>query len=483
MMTLIAPATAPPQATGTHAPTTGAQVPLVGAPSDGVGAIEFGALLTQLAAQEAVPPSATPRAGMSPVSGSTSAAAEGGGPDNSAGVELAEALGPSAGQVPPMAPPAAILHDTPAHARQGPVDRAVRQNATPYLTGRPGDLAPAAPTDPAAVGGAEQAQGEEAAASGQSDPVRSTPRLPVPSEEVAVAIAQNVAAAGPGESAPARRPAESVPARRPGGQALGDGPLHAPGRSAGMGGSDLPVPVEPGAAQDDRGSLDVIGADEANLATRDEVPSGHSQPVGIAHGAPAAAESTEGRHDPRGQAGSEPVATVGPDRPPAISVHPQADGGSQVEASSPNTPASASTSATAASWPVTRQLAVAITRDMSGDTDRLTVALRPQELGMVEISVETSIEGLTRASVIAERQDTLELLRRDTAELERALRGAGIDVASGGLSFSMRDQGGSREQQRSSTALLHPPTTAASGGSLAALATAAAGSRLLDLSV
>jgi chemotaxis protein MotD len=45
---------------------------------------------------------------------------------------------------------------------------------------------------------------------------------------------------------------------------------------------------------------------------------------------------------------------------------------------------------------------------------------------------------------VVERAETLDLLRRDAATLERALQGAGLRADDSGLQFSLRDQSGQR---------------------------------------
>ena len=48
--------------------------------------------------------------------------------------------------------------------------------------------------------------------------------------------------------------------------------------------------------------------------------------------------------------------------------------------------------------------------------------------------------------LIADRSDTLDLLRRDAAGLERALQDAGLKTADNSLQFSLRDQTMGRDQ-------------------------------------
>lgn len=68
---------------------------------------------------------------------------------------------------------------------------------------------------------------------------------------------------------------------------------------------------------------------------------------------------------------------------------------------------------------------------------RLSVSITPDELGQVSITVERAADGTTAVHVSAERAATLDLLRRDQADLARALDGAGASSGSHSLSFSL----------------------------------------------
>ena len=51
--------------------------------------------------------------------------------------------------------------------------------------------------------------------------------------------------------------------------------------------------------------------------------------------------------------------------------------------------------------------------------------------------------------MIADRSDTLDLLRRDASGLERALQDAGLKTADNSLQFSLRDQSMNQQQDNS----------------------------------
>jgi len=56
-------------------------------------------------------------------------------------------------------------------------------------------------------------------------------------------------------------------------------------------------------------------------------------------------------------------------------------------------------------------------------------------------------QGQVTSHLIADRPDTLDLLRRDASGLERALQDAGLKTAGDGLQFSLRDQSFAGQQQ------------------------------------
>jgi flagellar hook-length control protein FliK len=76
-----------------------------------------------------------------------------------------------------------------------------------------------------------------------------------------------------------------------------------------------------------------------------------------------------------------------------------------------------------------------------GRNGRIAVSLDPVELGRVEITVER-MHDTAVVQVSAERPETLALLARDGATLDRALGGAGIGSEGGrSLSFSLLGEG------------------------------------------
>jgi flagellar hook-length control protein FliK len=89
-------------------------------------------------------------------------------------------------------------------------------------------------------------------------------------------------------------------------------------------------------------------------------------------------------------------------------------------------------------------------RALAGDK-QFEIRLDPPELGRIEVRMKVDRQGQISSHVIADRPDTLTLLRRDGAGLERALQDAGFKTAGDGLQFSLRDQRGNGQQDTRST--------------------------------
>ena len=67
------------------------------------------------------------------------------------------------------------------------------------------------------------------------------------------------------------------------------------------------------------------------------------------------------------------------------------------------------------------------------------IRLDPPELGRIEVRLDVDRDGNVTSRMIADRSDTLDLLRRDASGLERALQDAGLKTADNSLQFSLRD--------------------------------------------
>ena len=103
--------------------------------------------------------------------------------------------------------------------------------------------------------------------------------------------------------------------------------------------------------------------------------------------------------------------------------------------------AATNTAARTAPQPAAQQIAVQISRAAEAGQDRLTVNLKPAELGNVTIKLEVGHDNRIIAIIQAERPETLELLQRDARSLERAMAEAGLNTDSGSLNFGLKDSG------------------------------------------
>ena len=93
-------------------------------------------------------------------------------------------------------------------------------------------------------------------------------------------------------------------------------------------------------------------------------------------------------------------------------------------------------------------LAVEIVARSQDGSKRFEIRLDPPELGRIDVRLDVDQTGKVTSRLVVERAETLDLLRRDAPQLERALQHAGLNTE-GGLEFSLRDQSfANRDQQR-----------------------------------
>ena len=97
---------------------------------------------------------------------------------------------------------------------------------------------------------------------------------------------------------------------------------------------------------------------------------------------------------------------------------------------------------------VLEQVSVTIQKAIKDGTDRITIQLRPAELGRIDVRIEVAGDGRALVHVAADRSDTLDLLQRDARELARALQDAGLRADAGNLQFSLREQTAEHRERR-----------------------------------
>ncbi|MAW89514.1 MAG: hypothetical protein CL574_00165 [Altererythrobacter sp.] len=92
------------------------------------------------------------------------------------------------------------------------------------------------------------------------------------------------------------------------------------------------------------------------------------------------------------------------------------------------------------------QLGVEIVRHGLDGRDSLTIRLDPVEMGEIQIRLQFDDRGTMRAHVTAESVVALEMLRRDSADLVRALGDAGVRTDAQSFQFEGRGQGEEGQQ-------------------------------------
>jgi flagellar hook-length control protein FliK len=86
-------------------------------------------------------------------------------------------------------------------------------------------------------------------------------------------------------------------------------------------------------------------------------------------------------------------------------------------------------------------LPVEIAARVQSGRSRFEIRLEPPELGRVDVSLDFDRNGQVTSRLVVERVETLDLLRRDAAQLERAFQDAGLKMSDSSLQFTLRDQG------------------------------------------
>ena len=117
----------------------------------------------------------------------------------------------------------------------------------------------------------------------------------------------------------------------------------------------------------------------------------------------------------------------------------------------PTAPPQAAGHATPPALPAARQVAPFAVSLALGSDSSTSLVLEPAELGRVEVAIERN-GSEAHVTFRADRPETLALLQRDRAELERALSSAGFGAGSDGrgpnLSFGLGGEGAGGHERR-----------------------------------
>ncbi|MBR0989803.1 flagellar hook-length control protein FliK [Bradyrhizobium japonicum] len=100
------------------------------------------------------------------------------------------------------------------------------------------------------------------------------------------------------------------------------------------------------------------------------------------------------------------------------------------------------TAASATAVPV-NGIPIEIAAAFRSGKSRFDISLDPAELGRIDVRINVDRNGNVTSHLTVEKPETLQLLRQDAPQLQRALDDAGLKSGSNGLSFSLRDQNSS----------------------------------------
>jgi hypothetical protein len=85
-------------------------------------------------------------------------------------------------------------------------------------------------------------------------------------------------------------------------------------------------------------------------------------------------------------------------------------------------------------------LAVEVVAQAHAGKQRFEIRLDPPELGRIDVRLDVDRHGHVTSRLVVERAETLDLLKRDASELQRALQHAGLKTSDNALQFSLRQQ-------------------------------------------
>ena len=97
--------------------------------------------------------------------------------------------------------------------------------------------------------------------------------------------------------------------------------------------------------------------------------------------------------------------------------------------------------------PVTRataavqNLGLQISKSVSEGDTKFTIRMDPPSLGRIDVKMEMMADGKMKAYLSVEHRETLNMLQRDSANLERTLQDAGLKMDQSNLQFSLKQQG------------------------------------------
>ncbi len=94
----------------------------------------------------------------------------------------------------------------------------------------------------------------------------------------------------------------------------------------------------------------------------------------------------------------------------------------------------------ASSAQTTQTIALQIQRNAQTQVDTFRMQLHPTDLGQLEVRLKFSKDGTMKAHLVAEKPETLAILQKDSAQLQKMLEQSGIQLDGNALSFDLRQQ-------------------------------------------
>lgn len=332
------------------------------------------------------------------------------------------AAGSATDDPPAEAETAAAAGDVPAKAAQAVASPGTAAFAAEVITPQPAEKPEhgETPPDPATVAVPVAAVGIAAPAvvaiiaAATADPATTDPGAAVTAEPAAAAAAALATTTRPA-AAPASAAAKPVaaPAGAPAADAVTDDAAAPDGAADATGGADAPKPPPTLATQ--------------VQARPEQAPAQHAGQrlhPDLDAAMPASDQATS---KPADAAQLLPV--------PGHAAASQTGGAAPAHAPAPAATAAAQTAA----LPVTA-LAVEIAARASAGKNRFEIRLDPPELGKIDVRLDIDRHGQVTSRLIVEKSETLDLLRRDAPQLERALQDAGLKTSGNGLQFSLQQQ-------------------------------------------
>ncbi|MBP3126840.1 flagellar hook-length control protein FliK [Thalassospira sp. ER-Se-21-Dark] len=204
---------------------------------------------------------------------------------------------------------------------------------------------------------------------------------------------------------------------------------------------------------DGKGKTDVTGTTNAattgqtNNSTQQASAANPAQTAQAAQQAMAAAAGPNAQNNPTAAqnvstnsvvtatGGTEATATANGQPGSTSSLHQTNTGGQ-----------TAHTARQAPSQQVQQQVAVSIRNAASEGVDKISVQLRPEHLGRVDVKMEIGQDGRIQGVIQADTRETLDMLRQDSRALQQALKDAGLNADSQSFTFEHRNEGGQSQE-------------------------------------